>query len=111
MGDRANVVVREAGEQVCLYTHWKGRELPGVLQTSLKRGADRINDFQYLTRIIFCDMVRGYENDLTGFGITQKVHDGDRAVIIVDLDDNTVSINGKSPILINDFVKLESVSW
>lgn len=111
MGDRANVVVKEADEQVCLYMHWNGHKLPGVLQTALKRGADRIDDFQYLTRIIFCDMVRGHENDLTGFGITQKIHAGDRQIITVDLDKNTVAINEKAPILITDFVKLESVSW
>jgi hypothetical protein len=111
MGDRANVVVKESDEQVCLYTHWNGYELPSVLQAALKRGADRIDDFQYITRIIFCDMVRGHENDLTGYGITQKVHDGDRQIITVDLDKTTVAVNEKEPILITDFVKLESVSW
>lgn len=111
MGDRANVVIKSDGEQVCLYTHWAGRKLPTVLQSALKRGNDRLDDFQYLTRIIFCDMVSGHEKDLTGYGITQEIHDGDRQIIILDLDKNTVQINEAPPIGIADFVNLSEPNW
>lgn len=111
MGDRANVVVKEDGEQVCLYTHWHGHELPDILQSSLRRGAERVDDFQYLTRIIFCDMVKGHETKLTGFGITQNVHDGDNQVITLDLDKKTVQFNTADPVSIEDFVATEEVGW
>lgn len=59
MGDRANVVVIDGDEQVCLYTHWNGYEVAEVLQNALKRGKERWAQAPYLARIIFCDMVHG----------------------------------------------------
>lgn len=111
MGDRANVVIKKDAEQVCLYTHWHGYELPGILQSSLKRGKDRIYDFQYLNRIIFCDMIKGHEEKLTGFGITQKVHDGATQVITLDMDKKTVQINGSDPVSFDDFMAAPKVGW
>lgn len=107
----ANVVIKGGDEQVCLYTHWRGYELPATLQESLKRAKDRIDDFQYLTRIIFCDMVRGHEKELTGFGITQKVHDGETAVITIDMGEHTVQVNDNVPVNINVFIASPKVGW
>lgn len=70
MGDRRNVIITEGdGTGVALYTHWTGSDLPVVLKAALKRGESRWNDTGYLARIIFSDMIKGYETDLLGFGI------------------------------------------
>ncbi len=70
-----------------------------VLKTALKRGKERWTDGSYLTRIIFCEMVKGYETDLTGFGISSEIGDGGTD-ILVDVDEQTV--NGKT---FSDFVE------
>lgn len=92
MGDRANVIVKSAGEQVCLYTHWSGTELPKTLQAALRRGRNMWSDSQYLTRIIFSQMVPASERlRETGFGISQEPHDGEDRILVVDTELQTVS--------------------
>jgi hypothetical protein len=110
MGDRANVVVKADGEQVCLYTHWQGYLLPKALKTALQRGEDRWDDFQYLTRIIFCEMVGEDTKSNTGYGITQQVHDGNNQVIIVDVDTQMVKINNKKSVSFKNYIK-SSPKW
>jgi hypothetical protein len=102
MGDRANIIVKssekEGAEQVCLYTHWAGSTLPGTLKTALIRGKERWDDFQYLTRIIFCEMIKhsGESLDgLTGYGITQKLWDGEDSLIFVAVDEQQITIGEK----------------
>ena len=79
MGDRANVLVKDDKSKVYLYTHWSGEELPTTLQIALKR-KQRWDDSYYLTRIIFCAMVKGNEDGETGFGISSVVGDGDNRI-------------------------------
>lgn len=70
MGDRRNVLIEyENGLSVVLYTHWGGSELGETLARALVRGRSRWDDTTYLTRIVSCEMVKGSENELTGFGI------------------------------------------
>jgi hypothetical protein len=98
MGDRASIVVKSGEERVCLYTHWSGSDLPNTLQNALARGESRWGDFQYLSRIIFCEMVGANWADLTGYGISQQVHDGGSRVIMVDVDAQTVQIQDNPPV-------------
>lgn len=95
MGDRANVVIKDSDSQVCLYTHWSGSDLPEILKAALIRGKSRWNDRAYLARIIFCEMVRGSEMELTGYGISQNIGDGGDNVIYVDIDAQTVTHRGR----------------
>jgi hypothetical protein len=90
MGDRGNIVVKCEGEQVCLYTHWQGSNIRESLKNALIN-SDRWNDFQYLTAIIFREMLGNEKNGTTGFGITQKIHDGGDKVFYVDVDTKTVT--------------------
>lgn len=108
MGDRSNILVKSGSEQVCLYTHWAGSELHKTLKSALIRGEDRWNDFQYLTRIIFCEMVKGHALELTGYGITQQIHDGDRN-IIVNVDDQTVSTSEMTLIKFSSYIKTDRI--
>lgn len=96
MGDRANVIVTSDGEQIVLYTHWSGTELPVTLQEALKRGESRLDDFQYITRIIFNQMTLGNEMETTGFGITTKVHDNEHDLINFDVDKQIITIGDMS---------------
>lgn len=92
MGNRANVCMRYKDEQVVLYAHRSGEHLPKIVSQALKRGKPRWRDFQYLTRIVFCEMVKDDVMGLTGFGITQKVWDGGRKIIDLDLDEQKVKL-------------------
>jgi hypothetical protein len=96
VGDRANILVKDGEDEVHLYSHWMGSRLPNILQHSMKRGRERWDDPSYLARIIFCDMVDGYEKDLTGFGISNRVGDGDNRIAVVDVAKRTITISGQS---------------
>ncbi len=103
MGDRANVIFKHNEEQVCLYTHWHGEELPNIVREALSRGKGRWSDFQYLTRIVFCEMIKGDVLGDTGFVITQDEHDGGRTVFI-DCNSATVRLDEGGEISFSDFV-------
>jgi len=108
MGDRANIVVKRGEEQVVLYTHWNGSELPETLRLALKRGESRWHDFQYLTRIIFCQMIPSeYWAETTGFGISCKIYDNEYEIITVDVDKRTVQIGGGKPVSFAKYVENE----
>lgn len=93
MGDRRNCVVKNGGDTVYLYTHWRGHELPGVVQTALKRGQDRWDDASYLARIIFCEMVKDSLMSTTGYGISSRMVDSDyEGSDVVDVPSQTVSV-------------------
>jgi hypothetical protein len=105
MGDRANIVIKSGEEQVCLYTHYDGYRLTTILQAAMIHGESRWEDFQYLTRIIFCEMIKGMEEGLTGYGITQNIHAGGENVIVVDVDAQSIGINGLPCVRFGDFIE------
>jgi len=112
MGDRANVILKSEKEQVCLYTHWYGHQLPEIVQSALKRSESRWTDFQYLTRIVFCEMIKNDVMGETGFGISQEEHDGEGGrIVTINCDEGTVAIKENDPISISDFVSLTDPSW
>jgi len=87
MGDRGNVRIKyDDGNSVYLYTHWGGTELSQMVARALDRGRKRWDDPSYLARIIFCEMVKGYEMEETGFGIApyETVPDLNHPTITVD---------------------------
>lgn len=96
MGDRANIyITQENGEKPGLYfyTHSSGYRLPLTLQDALKRGQDRWEDEQYLSRIIFCELVKGHEMNTTGFGITTYLCDGGYKILTVNSVTQKVGIS------------------
>lgn len=112
MGDRANVVIKTADEQVCLYTHWNGHSLPEVLSSALSEGRGRWTDAQYLARIVFCRMVGPAEwDETTGFGISQSVYDGGDRVLTVDVDRQTVQVQDQPPIPFAQYIETEERIW
>lgn len=89
MGDRANVVVREGKEEVWLYTHWGGTDLPADVRAALAKQW-RWNDAPYLARIIFDEMTRGNAGEETGFGIWSGPCDNEHDIIVVDVSKQEV---------------------
>jgi len=70
---------------VVLYTHWGAKRMLFDLITTLGK-EQRWNDAAYLSRMIFCQMVRNNLHSTTGFGIlTDNVGDAEEE-IVVDID-------------------------
>lgn len=83
MGDRSNIVVQESnGNRIFLYGHWMGEDSINIVHNVLKRG-ERLGDTAYLTRIIFCEMVKGDMDGDTGYGISTSMCDNDGYPLIV----------------------------
>ena len=89
MGDRGNIIVKGNNEEIYLYTHWGGSELREILRSALRRGKNRWDDYHYLNRIIFCEMIKDDVLGLIGFGISSEMQDGG-ADIHVDVDSQKV---------------------
>lgn len=101
MGDRANIcmVQNHSGKgTIYLYTHWKGSELPKILQQALQKGKERWNDESYLARIIFCAMVGDDMESLTGFGISTYFTDNEHPILVVDAQQKIVGLAKESDI-------------
>jgi hypothetical protein len=93
MGDRAQIKIEDNG--VFLYTHWCGSELKDTLKQALIRGESRWNDSEYLTRIIFCEMIQHDDDSLlktTGYGISTSKHvDLEHNLLVVNCEEKTVT--------------------
>lgn len=87
MGDRGNIVIRQGTDSmddVWFYTHWTGSRIKDVVKEALTRGQERWDDSPYLARIVFSSLVRGNEEELTGFGISTRICDNGHDIIVVD---------------------------
>ena len=88
MGDRANIVVKnhrddpQGDPAIYLYSHWGGKEMVQILQDALVRGVSRYGHTSYLTRIIFDEMTKGFRGE-TGFGISTRLQDNGRPILVV----------------------------
>jgi|SRR5690349_8519713 len=94
MGDRANIVI-EADKNmfphpVFFYTHWSGYKIMPTLKAALIRGKERWDDAQYLSRVIFCELVGNDSGGVTGFGITTKIGDGGGNLLCVNMEEKKV---------------------
>ena len=91
MGDRGNIkIYQNDNSAIYLYTHWTGSQIYEVLKTALSR-RQRWNDGPYLTRIIFCELVKGDEDGETGFGISTHICDNEHTIIGVNPNNQMVT--------------------
>lgn len=108
MGERGNIISIEDDEKIVFYTHWYGDQLEPILKEALKRAKndDRLRDYPYLNRIIFCEMVSKDKDikNTTGFGISCDVIDNEYPILTVDCKNQTVQIDNKTPIPILDYI-------
>lgn len=108
MGSRGNIVILQETrkddkprQQVVFYSHWTGHKLLEVVKKALAREL-RWNDLPYLTRMIFCEMLKdaGTNEDAltgeTGFGISTDICDENYPPVIVDTEQQTVYQRGGS---------------
>jgi hypothetical protein len=98
MGDRGAIkVTTKLGgvtkRAIWLYTHWYGSELDQIVINAISR-RQRWDDEAYLTRIIFCEMLKmGHREDPekalngeTGFGIMMECpFDIEHPAVVVDV--------------------------
>lgn len=97
MGDRGNIVMHyEVGGEIYFYSHWRGSDLPKILQAALLKGKDRWDDSQYLPRIVFCELVKGDEGGRTGYGISPTIGDNEYALLHVHLGNQTIKLRDHS---------------
>lgn len=91
MGDRANVcVITPRHDPIFLYCHWGGTYLPHTVADALRRGADRWDDYPYLARIIFSEMIKDDVMETTGYGISTEILDNEYPIVVVDSADNSI---------------------
>lgn len=110
MGDRANVYVHEGNKPgVYLYTHWEGSELPQTVVRALQRGRGRWDDVQYLTRIIFGEMVGQDVYGTTGYGISAEVGDGDDRIVDVDTATQQIRFKGYGDLDLGSHVPIRAL--
>lgn len=90
MGARAQVKIEDTG--VFLYTHWGSGEIVEDVRTVIRRGK-RLNDPEYLARIVFDQMTLGRQGSETGAGIGTSQH-GDIAVLVtINTEKKTVRVD------------------
>ena len=100
MGCRGTIEIWEHGaapkdeaRPVVLYTHWGANEMEDDLRDVLSR-KKRWNDPAYLSRMIFCRMIRNDIDGETGYGImTDNINDAEQE-IIVDCNRQEVIVKG-----------------
>jgi hypothetical protein len=102
--------VQSNGDQVCLYTHYRGYALPLILRAALLRGRERWDNPSHLARIIFCEMIKDSVMDLTGYGISATIIDGANRVLLVNVDDQTVKV-GERVYSFEQYITYEDVNW
>jgi hypothetical protein len=96
MGDRAQIGVKQySGAVIYFYTHWRGSDVPEILQAALERCESRWDDRDYAARVIFQELI-GDDTDITGFGISDRqVDDNEHPVPIVDFGNKTIVWEGR----------------
>lgn len=122
MGDRANVVIDEqhSNNQIYLYSHWGGSELPATLQAALRKRW-RWTDESYLARIIFREIIRGSEDEETGFGISTYEGDNEYPFLRVSTKTQSVTVDydpvrkyqdlPNRLISFEDYIRIEEITW
>ena len=77
MGNRNNIIIKqpsvgvEQTQPLYLYSHWHGSELRKVVANAIwKAPKQRLNQPDYFTRILFCEMVKGDIEGVTDYGIS-----------------------------------------
>src|SRR5438552_15962373 len=108
MGDRGQILMKNSS--VTLYSHWGASELVEDVRSALQKKA-RWDDEEYLTRIIFCQMIKGDEDGETGYGIGASVHGDIWRLIIIDVDAQTIEVKNNEKVdfsgSFEDFIKWE----
>lgn len=90
MGTRSQVLIEDTG--VYLYQHYDGYDLFKTVKEAVysKAGQSRLNDEEYLTRIIFCHMVKDDVDGETGYGIGTDQHGDIEYLVKVNCNEGSI---------------------
>ncbi|MDD3267107.1 MAG: hypothetical protein PHC75_08015 [Burkholderiales bacterium] len=99
---QAKIISKSLKVPIYLYQHYDGYALYKIVQNAIIRGRDRWNDPEYLTRIIFSEMIKDYVMGETGYGIGTSEHGDIEFLITVDIDNQTIQENNKQKIKFKD---------
>jgi hypothetical protein len=92
MGDRAQVLIKDTG--IYLYTHWDGYKLENIVKKAISKKL-RWNDPEYLSRIIFDEMIGENQYGEVGYGIGTTQHGDVYNLIEINCKDQTfMNYNG-----------------
>jgi hypothetical protein len=112
VGDRANIICHQYPETpaVWIYTHWHGSELPSLLANALDtpQAKARIGDPSYLTRIVFCQIIKQVD-DLdgeTGWGIGTTECDNGHRYLHLDTVQGRVGF-GDTPMTADEWLTID----
>lgn len=97
MGDRGNIKIYFGGstQPIFFYTHWTGSDVQRIVKTAIAR-RERWHDTPYLARIIFCELVKGNEDNTTGFGISPFICDNEHEIIGVNPEKQEITFEDES---------------
>jgi hypothetical protein len=93
MATRSQVFIKDTG--VYLYQHYDGDGLMQIVCDAVNSdvGRDRQSDPEYLTRIIFCAMLKNSMDGSTGYGIGTEKHGDIVFLVTVDCKKRTITEN------------------
>ncbi len=108
MGCRGNIQIQFSNNKsIYFYTHWRGSAIKEIVQCALRRRV-RWGDEAYLARIIFCELVKGYESEETGYGITPYIADNENPIVKVSPHTQTVHV-GRKAYTFEEFINKEDI--
>jgi hypothetical protein len=87
---QVKVISNEFDYPIYLYQHYDGYNLFETVKNAIARH-QRWNHPEYLTRIIFSEMIRDHIDDETGYGIGTSIHCDIDYLIVVDIDKQTIT--------------------
>lgn len=88
MSTRSQVYFPETG--IYLYQHYDGYGLFDIVEKAIAKKW-RWDDVEYLTRIIFCEMVKENIGGETGYGIGKSQHGDIEYLVTVDVKNKTIT--------------------
>ena len=96
MGNRSQALIhQDSRSDIYLYSHWDGSDIGNMVKRALQR-RQRWDDPEYLTRIIFCEMVKDDIDGETGYGIGTQQHGDVDWLIEIDVPKQEISIGSQS---------------
>jgi hypothetical protein len=83
----------EKGRDIYFYTHDHGSKLEAVVAAALVRGHSRREDYEYLARIVFSELIRYEVLGELGYGIGHVEHiDLQNPLVVVDVGKQVVEL-------------------
>ncbi len=89
MGTRGQVLIKDTG--VYLYQHYDSYELESIVKKAMSK-KHRWMDVEYLTRIIFSEMIKDDVDGAVGFGIGNQEHGDIEFLITIDCENQKVIV-------------------